>query len=101
MVIWKESNSEYSSCWLVSVGDLHLKTLVISRVWKIKANSILHGKKYFPLFINWEESPCVVAYMLDSDIKVNEFKLPSYYYIHFQTNTLRKGMNPLILSAMG
>ena len=25
----------------------------------------------------------------------------SRYYVHFQTNTLEKGMNPLILLAMG
>ena len=30
-----------------------------------------------------------------------ESKLQSCYYIHFQTNTLGKGMNPLILPAMG
>ena len=38
----------------------------------------------------------VVANMLDCDIVVSEFKLQSCYYIHFQTNTLGKGMNPLI-----
>ena len=31
----------------------------------------------------------------------NEFVLQSRYYIHFQANTLGKGMNPLILPAMG
>ena len=38
---------------------------------------------------------------MDSRFIVSEFKLQSCYYFHFQTNTLRKGMNPLILSAMG
>ena len=38
----------------------------------------------------------VVANVLNCDIIVNKFKLQSCYYIHFQTNTLRKGMNPLI-----
>ena len=37
---------------------------------------------------------------LDSEIVVSEFQLQSLYYIHFQTNTLGKGMNPLILQAM-
>ena len=32
---------------------------------------------------------------------VSEFELQSRYYIHFQTNTLGKGMNPLILPSMG
>ena len=34
-------------------------------------------------------------------IVVNEFELQSRYYVHFRTNTLGKGMNPLILPAMG
>ena len=32
--------------------------------------------------------------------RVSEFELQSRYYIHFQTNTLGKGMNPLIPQAM-
>ena len=34
-------------------------------------------------------------------IVVNKFELQSYYYIHFQTNTLEKSTYPLILPAMG
>ena len=30
-----------------------------------------------------------------------EFELQSRYYVHFRANTLVKGMNPLILPAMG
>ena len=46
------------------------------------------------------ESSCdVVANMLDCDIIVNEFKLQSCYHVHFQTNTLRKGINILIISS--
>ena len=41
----------------------------------------------------------LVVKMLDSDFLLSEFKLQSYY-IHFQTATLRKGMNPLILQVM-
>ena len=36
--------------------------------------------------------------VLDSE---NEFELQSRYYVHFRTNTLRKGMNARILLAMG
>ena len=39
--------------------------------------------------------------VMDSEILVSEFELQSCYYVHFQTNTLGKGMNPLILPAMG
>ena len=34
-------------------------------------------------------------------IVVCEFVLQSLYYVHFRANTLGKGMDPLILPAMG
>ena len=43
----------------------------------------------------------VIAYVLDCDIEVNEFKLQSCYYVPFQTNTLEKSINPSILSSYG
>ena len=38
---------------------------------------------------------------LDCGIVVRESVLQSSYYVHFRANTLGKGMNPLILQAMG
>ena len=38
---------------------------------------------------------------MDYGIVVCEFELQSNYYVHFRANTLGKGMNPLILPAMG
>ena len=38
---------------------------------------------------------------MDCRIVVSEFVLQSRYYVHFRVNTLEKGMNPLILPAMG
>ena len=38
---------------------------------------------------------------MNSKIVVREFELYSRYYVHFQTNTLEKGMNLLIPPAMG
>ena len=38
---------------------------------------------------------------IDRRIVVHEFVLQSRYYVHFRANTLGKGINPLILSAMG
>ena len=35
------------------------------------------------------------------DIVLREFVLQSRYYVHFRANSLGKGMNPLILPAMG
>ena len=44
----------------------------------------------------WTSPYGVMVYVLDCVIVVREFKLQLCYYIHFQTNTLGKGMNPLI-----
>ena len=38
---------------------------------------------------------------MDYGIIVIKFVLQSCYYVHFKANTLEKGMNPLILPAMG
>ena len=46
--------------------------------------------------------PCgVIVKAMDCGIVVYEFVLQSPYYVHFRANTLGKGMNPLILPAMG
>ena len=46
--------------------------------------------------------PCgLMVKVLNCKIVVHGFKLHSHYYVHFWTNTLGKGMNPLILSSMG
>ena len=37
----------------------------------------------------------VVANVLNCDIVVSEFELKSCNYVHFQTNSLEKGINPL------
>ena len=40
--------------------------------------------------------PCgVMVKAMDCGIVVSEFVLQSRYYVHFRTNTLGKGMNPL------
>ena len=38
---------------------------------------------------------------MDGGIVENEFVLQLRYFVHFRANTLGKGMNPLILPAMG
>ena len=43
----------------------------------------------------------VMVKAMDCGIEVSEFALQSCYYVHFRANTLGKGMNPLILPAMG
>ena len=43
----------------------------------------------------------VMVKAMDYGIVVREFVLQSHYYFHFRANTPGKGMNPLILPAMG
>ena len=43
----------------------------------------------------------VMVKAMDCGIVVREFVLQSCYYVHFRANTPGKGMNPLILPAMG
>ena len=43
----------------------------------------------------------VMVKAMDNGIVVSEFELHKRSYIHFQTNTLGKGMNRVILPAMG
>ena len=43
----------------------------------------------------------VMVKAMDCGIVVSEFVLQPCYYVHFRTNTLGKGMNPLVLPAMG
>ena len=42
----------------------------------------------------------IMVKAMDCRFIVSDFVLQSHYYVHFQTNTLGKGMNPLILPAM-
>ena len=39
--------------------------------------------------------------MMVCEIVAREFELQSRYYVHFQTNTLGKGMNPYYPPCMG
>ena len=46
------------------------------------------------------ENRGVIFKAMDCVIVVSEFDLQSRYYVHFRTNTPRKGMNPILLPAM-
>ena len=51
---------------------------------------------------NWRGGPSgVMVKTMDCGIVVSEFVLQTRYYVHFRANTLGKGMNLLILPAMG
>ena len=43
----------------------------------------------------------VLAKVFDCNLELRKFEIQLFYHIHFLTNTLWKGMNPLIPLAMG
>ena len=51
--------------------------------------------------LRWGYPRGVMVKAMDCGIVVREFVLQSRYYVHFRSNTLGKGMSPLILPAMG
>ena len=60
----------------------------------------LNGYKF--CFVSLRGCPRgVMVNAMDCESVVSEFELQSHYYVHFRKNTLRKGMNSLILPDMG
>ena len=53
----------------------------------------------FNIFLGCPRGVMVKA--MDCGIVVSEFELQLLYYVHFRANTLGKGMDTLILPAMG
>ena len=65
---------------------------------------VLETKSHMLQGIMNMERGCLCGVMvkaMDCGIVVSKFILQSHYYIHFQANILGKGMNRLILPAMG
>ena len=88
---------------------------VYLEAWKFEIEGLNGCLLYNPvfLFIVWNDvqsfsqlhllSGCprgVMVKAMDCGIVVCEFILQSRYYVHFWTNTLGKGKNPVILPAM-
>ena len=72
--------------------------IVKQRYFKGSKKSLsLSNLKNYQIFHLLSENPCVlVTNILNYDIVVSKFKLQSFYYVPFQTNTLRKAMNLFI-----
>ena len=60
-----------------------------------------HLKRKKKQTVKWGCPHSVMVKVTGCRIIVSEFELQSCHYIHFRTNTLGKGMNLLILPAMG
>ena len=55
---------------------------------------------YLPKYHRGVSPRGVVANVFNCHIVVSKFELQSRYYAHFRTNTLEKGINPLIPPAI-
>ena len=53
------------------------------------------------IYVHDNSQTYLMVKAIDCRIVVIEFELRSRYHVHFRTNTIGKGMNPLILTAMG
>ena len=58
-------------------------------------------RQFVSFFLNRGCPRGVMVKAMDYGIAVSEFVLQSRYYVHFQTNTIGKSMNRLILPTMG
>ena len=95
---WK-TNSDF--CLNFRPGEAHTN---MEGVWQIKKaeNFSKDPRMYSVRDKNSAGCPRdVMVKVMDCGIVVREFVLQSRYYVHFRANTLGKGMNPLILPAMG
>ena len=61
----------------------------------------IHRAEFHAIIFENDMHPSIWCNVMDCGIVVSEFVLQLRYYVHFRTNTLGKGMNPLILTAMG
>ena len=71
---------------------------------QINIHTQLHAHRHTNVYSDINGGGCprgVMVKAMDCGIVVHEFVLQSRYYFHFRANTLGKGMNPLILPAMG
>ena len=105
---WSLSNSKSPQVSRTLLGILAVLNNVVVRMVSIrtpasKSSSPFSNPFIINIIIIIRGCPPlgVMVKAMDCGIVVSEFVLQSRYYVHFRANTLGKGMNPLILPAMG
>ena len=71
---------------------------IVGALWSVAAWTC---SIYIYIYIYISTPRGVMVKAMDCRIVVTEFEFQLRYYVHFRINTLEKGMNPLILPAMG
>ena len=82
------------------IAQLEFELAISGTLFKRKGSSVLHDILRIQQFRRGGPRGVMVKAM-DCGIVVSKFILQSRYNVHFRANTLGKGMNPLILPAMG
>ena len=101
LAVWN-STGNWKTKWTylrpeISIVPCHVGPayLTIGHYWLAKELACLNSRQVGGY-------PCVVMFKaMDCRIVVRKFILQSRYYVHIRANTLGKGMNPVILPAMG
>ena len=75
--------------------------LALNNLQRLTCHKTQQTKPNQTIKFEWGSSNGLMANMLDCNLQVNGFKLLTFCYIHFRTNTLGKAMNLLIPQAMG
>ena len=107
IVAWMEKSESFFNLTLIArlgVCNLKKKKMLISLQAKIKISNLCKDKtqvtktNIFSCFLRGNIHD-VMAKVLDCSLEVSVFELYLHHYVHFQINTLGKGMNLLIPSA--
>ena len=107
-----KSGGQYIAVFVQSPTPSHSKTLsnpfrTLTIKWEVyillKKTSLVLYHCVIVILSAWI---CIWVYnirtrVLDFSLEVSEFELQSCYYVHFGTDILGKGMNPLILLSIG
>ena len=112
----RSGSTRYSPIYGSNRTKYMWKQMTDDKLWQLYSNTWNHfsvcKKKRPQACLRMSPTKCVyksytgcprgvMVKAMDCRIIVSEFVLQSHYYIHFQASTCGKGMNPLILLAMG
>ena len=101
----KASQYDWSSLTKSDIRNQYMVTVKISLIlfWRLlkHIHKMTNMKTLLPPIKKRGCLRDVMVKAMDYGIVVREFVVQSHYYVHFRANTLGKGMNPLILPAMG
>ena len=108
LTFWSNLKVNNNNGWSIFIlVPIYTNNVICLDVIKVKLVTIVEGDLKVPFSIattlryKRRRPRGVMVKAMDCEIVVREFVLQLCYYVHFWANTLGKGMNPLMLPAMG